>query len=220
MLISQYSTLARHLLTKLKHYGIAGNTLTWIREFITNRTQRVLVEGHGSRLVGVRSVVPQGTVLGPLLFLAFINDLPHHVRSQIWLFADDCLLYRPICDVSDSVALQRDLSSLESWSKAWGLRFNTPMCNIISTGKESRPFFYQLDGCILKHVSNHPYLVVRQPRGGGNPKISDIVFSLLIFHPWGVYNEIRGGVEVSPLSNFKYSRWRPRWLPRRKFLLF
>ena len=54
---------------------------------------------------------------------------------------------------------------------------------------------------------------------GGNPKISDIVFSLLIIHPWCVYNEIWGGVEVSPLSNFKYSRWRPRWLPRRKFLL-
>ena len=55
---------------------------------------------------------------------------------------------------------------------------------------------------------------------GGNPKISDIVFSLLIIHPWGVYNEIWGGVDVSPLSNFKYSRWRPRCLPRRKFLIF
>ena len=106
---------------------------------LTNRTQRVLVEGHGSRLVSVRSGVLQGTVLGPLLFLAFINDLPHHVQSQIRLFADDYLLYRPICDVSDSVALQRDLSSLESWSEAWGftLQYSTQKCNIISTGKES-----------------------------------------------------------------------------------
>ena len=109
--------------------------MTWIREFLTNRTHRVLVEGHGSRLVSVRSGVPQGTVLGSLLFLAFINDLPHHVQSQIRMFADDCLLYRPICDVTDSVALQRDLSSIESWSEAWGLRFNTQKCNIISTGK-------------------------------------------------------------------------------------
>ena len=90
------------LLTKLKHYVIAGNTLSWIREFLTNRTQRVLVEGHGSRLVSVRSGVPQGTVLGPLLWLAHINELPHHVQSQVRLFADVCLLYRPICDVSDS----------------------------------------------------------------------------------------------------------------------
>ena len=143
MLISQYSTYTKafdtvphnHLLTKLKHYGVAGNTLSWIRAFLTNRTQRVLVEGCGSRLVSVRSGVPQGTVLGPLLFLVFINDLSHHVQSQIRLFADDCLLYRPICDVSDNVALQRDLSSLESWSEAWGLRFNTQKCNIITTGK-------------------------------------------------------------------------------------
>ncbi len=125
---------------------------------LTNCTQRVLVEGHGSRLVSVRSGVAQGTVLGLLLFLAFINDLSHHVQSQIRLFADDCLLYHPICDVSDSVALQRDLSSIESWSEAGGLRFNIQKCNIISTGK--RPFFYQLDGCIVKHVSNHPYLGV------------------------------------------------------------
>ena len=56
--------------------------------------------------------MPQGTVLGPLLFLAFINDLPHHVQSQIRLFAGDCLLYRPICDVSDSVALQSSVGFL------------------------------------------------------------------------------------------------------------
>ena len=125
----------KRLLTNLKHYGIAGNTLSWIRAFLTNRTQRVLVEGCGSQLASVRSGVPQGTVLGPLLFLAFINDLPHHVQSQIRLFADDCLLYRPMCDISDSVALQRDLSSLESWSEAWGLRFDAPKCNSISTGQ-------------------------------------------------------------------------------------
>ena len=92
--------------------------------------------------------------------ITFINDLPHHVHSQIRLFADDCLLYRPICDVSDSVALHRDLSYLESWSEARGLRFNTQKSNIISTGKKPRPFFNQLDGCILKHVSNHHYLGV------------------------------------------------------------
>ena len=62
-------------------------------------------------------------------------------------------------------------------------------------------------------------IIVGQP-GGVTPQSLVQFFSLLIIHPWGVYNEIWGGVEVSPLSNFKYSRWRPRWLPRRIFLLF
>ena len=77
-----FDTVPRNrLLTKLKHCGIAVNTLIWIRAFLTNRTQRVLVEGHGSRLVSVRSGVPQGTGLGPLLLLAFKNDL--HIMFNI-----------------------------------------------------------------------------------------------------------------------------------------
>ena len=74
----------------------------------------------------------------------------------------------------------------------------------------------------LQLVSNTG-VIVGQPNAifPPNPKISGIVFSLLIIHPWGVYNEIWGDVEVSPLSNFNYSRWRPRWLsPKRKFLTF
>jgi len=148
------------LLTKLKHYGVTGNTLSWIKTFITGRTQRVVVEGRGSRLADVRSGVPQGTCLGPVLFLAFINDLPCHVQTQIRLFADDCLLYQPVSSVEDSLVLQRDLKALEAWSDAWGLRFNAQKCHVISTGKESHPFFYQLNGTILKQVRSHPYLGV------------------------------------------------------------
>ena len=127
------------LLTKLKHYGMGtpchGSVHflpTAHSEFLSRDVARDLL-----LLVSGLECPRVLSVLGPLLFLAFINDLPHHVQSQIRLFADDCLLYRPICDVSDSVALQRDLSSLESWSEAWGLRFNAQKCNSISTGKES-----------------------------------------------------------------------------------
>ena len=86
----------QHLLHKLDHYGIRGTVLNWIQNFLTNRTQKVVVDGSSSESARVRSSVPQGTVLGPLLFFSYINDLPFTVSSQIRLFADDCLLYRPI----------------------------------------------------------------------------------------------------------------------------
>ena len=86
----------RHLLLKLEHYGIRGPTLSWIGDFLTNRTQRVMIEGTQSETAPMTSEVPQGSVLGLLLFLCYINDLPTCVSSDIRLFADDCLLYRTI----------------------------------------------------------------------------------------------------------------------------
>ena len=80
----------------------------------------------------VLSGVPQGTVLGPLLFLLHINDQPSVVTSQVKLFAGDCYLYRPILSGADRVALQRDLDSLEKWCDTWGMRFNAKKCQIMS----------------------------------------------------------------------------------------
>ena len=99
----------RHLLGKLSHYGINGPILRWIGAFLEDREQGVVVEGQRSPSARVLSGVPQGTVLGPLLFLIHINDLPSVVHSQVRLFADDCLMYRPIYSVDDQSALQRDL---------------------------------------------------------------------------------------------------------------
>ena len=103
----------RHLLLKLEHYGVRGPTLSWIGDFLTNRTQRVMIEGTLSEAAPVTSGVPQGSVLGPLLFLCYINDLPACVSSQIRLFADDCLLYRTINAQHDTVILQEDLNILQ-----------------------------------------------------------------------------------------------------------
>ena len=86
----------QRLLHKLDHYGIRGTTLNWIQNFLTNRTRKVVVDGSSSESARVKSGVPQGTVLGPLFFLTYINDLPSTVSSQVRLFADVCLLYRPI----------------------------------------------------------------------------------------------------------------------------
>ena len=100
------------LLKKLDHYGIRDSTHGWIKAFLSNRTQQVIVEGATSDTVPVISGVPQGTVIGPLLFLIFINDLPNCVQSRIRLFADDCILYRKIRSIKDTIILQDDLNKL------------------------------------------------------------------------------------------------------------
>ena len=103
----------RRLLGKLSHYGINGPILRWIGAFLEDREQGLVVEGRRSPSARVLSGVPQSTVLGPLLFLIHINDMPSVVHSQVRLITDDCLMYRPIYSIDDQSALQRDLSSLE-----------------------------------------------------------------------------------------------------------
>ena len=148
------------LLHKLRNYGVDGKLNVWIEQFLSNREQRVLVDGEFSNYDKVLSGVPQGTVLGPLLFLCFINDLPEHVKSQIRLFADDCLLYRRIKKALDLQLLQEDLEALEKWAETWGMRFNATKCYVMSLHRQQKPLtkFYQLNGEILQQVSENPYL--------------------------------------------------------------
>ena len=101
------------LLGKLEFLGIHGPLLDWTAAFLKTREQTVVVDGSKSRPTKVISGVPQGTVLGPLLFLMHINDLPSVVTSPVRLLADDCLMYRPIRSIADQVALQQDLAALE-----------------------------------------------------------------------------------------------------------
>ena len=98
---------------------------------IKNRKQIVIVDGKQSSLIDVVSGVPQGTILGPLLFLLHINDLPSVVSSKVRLFADDCFIYRNIKNKEDQIALQKDLNFLENWGNTWGMRFNAARCNIM-----------------------------------------------------------------------------------------
>lgn len=92
--------------------------------FLTNRKQFVYANNLTSSVSSVLSGVPQGTVLGPLLFLIYINDLPFTVTSAIRLFADDCVLYRPINTVADVSALQEDLFHIQDWCATWLMSLN------------------------------------------------------------------------------------------------
>lgn len=112
------------LLLKLQHYGVSGKLLEWIRSFLVGRTQFVSLNGTDSTPLPVQSGVPQGSVLGPLLFLLFINDISSGVDSPVHLFADDSILFRSIKSDDDILALQRDLVTLNEWSSHWLLKFN------------------------------------------------------------------------------------------------
>ena len=102
----------RRLLHKLQYYGVRGNTLVWIQNFLLGRSQTVVLDGERSDPMPVTSGVPQGTVLGPILFLAYINDLPEHAaNAKVRLFADDCILQMPIHDSSDCNKLQEDIDN-------------------------------------------------------------------------------------------------------------
>ena len=96
-----------------------GKTLKWIDSFLCFRQQRVVVNGVKSDWAPVLSCVPQGTVLGPLLFSLYINDISSDIESEIKLFADDCVCYREIKDEKDTMNLQRDIDRLGSWARKW-----------------------------------------------------------------------------------------------------
>ena len=147
----------KNLLHKLSLYGITGPLHAWLSNFLTQRSMRVVIEGACSESSTVDSGVPQGTVLGPILFLCHINDLPSSVSSQVRLFADDCLLYREINTFKDHLTLQQDLKQLKVWADTWGMHFNASKCYILSI-KEKLNFHYTLNSTILKHVTNNPYL--------------------------------------------------------------
>ena len=151
------------LLGKLEHYGIRNNLQGWIRDFLTNRIQRVVCEGSISSEERVLSGVPQGTVLGPLLFLSYINDLPEHIKSTTRLFADDCLIYTSVTEEKDMDILQEDLKALETWQDTWKMSFNSSKCSIMVISNKKKPPTrdYAFCGQTLRHLSSQPYLGVQ-----------------------------------------------------------
>ena len=137
--------------------------LKWIDSFLCFRQQRVVVNGVKSDWAPVLSGVPQGTVLGPLLFSLYINDISSDIESEIRLFADDCVCYREIKDEKDTMKLQRDIDRLGSWARKWGMRFQPVKCNMMQlTRKRIKKIHasYTLEGTNLENVESIKYLGV------------------------------------------------------------
>ena len=150
------------LLHKLLNMGITGPVHTWISAFLSNRKQRVVVNGETSQEAEVLSGVPQGSVLGPVLFLCYINDLPDCVRSQVRLFADDSLLYRAINSQQDIHKLQQDLNSLQLWAEKWKMHFNPQKCYVMRISRSRSPHIHPYTLCnhILEENQTNLYLGV------------------------------------------------------------
>ena len=152
----------RRLLNKLDFYGQRGSTHKWINSWLSMRTQQVVLDGQASDTVPVSSDVSHGSVLGPILFLIFINDLPHNIRSSVCLFADECVLYRNIYSIQDCLTLQEDLTSLGQWKAYWQMKFSVAKCHSMRVIQHQHHkhilFDYSLHNQTLENVKSASYL--------------------------------------------------------------
>ena len=115
----------KRLMSKLRTYGFNELMIEWITDFIVGRTQRVRIDGELSEEMLVISGIPQGTVLGPFLFLLYVNDLPELVNAMLYLFADDNKVYKIIQNpFQDRNMLQTDLDKIYEWSKLWLMKIH------------------------------------------------------------------------------------------------
>ena len=131
--------------------------IVWFRNFLTHRKQRVVIRGTCSEWSPVISGTPQGTILGPILFLIYINDISGCVKSKIKIFADYTKIYRKIKDpISDTAALQSDLHSLSGWAATWQMTFNADKCESTRITHSRVNTFpnYTLGGKSLKSVQS------------------------------------------------------------------
>ena len=147
----------RHLIYKMSKYGITRQTLNWVEAFLSNRKQKVVIRGTASELLEVTSGVPQGSVLGPILFLIFINDLPLKVISPLSLFADDSKVFTRIVaekNIKNKVkpaptgneVLQRDLENIKKWADKWKMEFNVDKCKVMHLGRLNQCQEYSMGG--------------------------------------------------------------------------
>jgi hypothetical protein len=148
---------------KLKMNGIAGNLYRWFIDYITNRKQKVVINGQSSTWEHLRGGVPQGSVLGPLLFLLYINDLTQAITScDIRLFADDtCLIYSGKDSLAMQQALQNDLNKVQLWADKWLMNFSHGKSESLIINRKSHKdnnLTVYLNNDPIKEISHHKHL--------------------------------------------------------------
>ena len=146
----------QRLLNKLKGYGILGKILNWITAFLSDRVQKVVINGSSSSFVNVTSGIPQGSVLGPILFLIFINDLPEAVNCCIKLFADDSKLYSAIRSKEEADTLQENINKANDWK----MTFNRTKCKHLHIGRHESVLRYSMQDSPVEQVPHEKDLGV------------------------------------------------------------
>ena len=156
-----FDTVPHHRLkVRLKALGFKGNMLKWIESFLHQRRQRVTINGVKSDWGSVTSGVPQGSVLGPILFILFVNSISEEVEGDILLFADDTKLYKIIDTDEDQLAMQEDINKLHRWSQAWLMTFNKEKCKTMHFGHNNGMQDYYMDGVKLSTIKEEKDLGV------------------------------------------------------------
>ena len=133
------------LMSKINSIGFNTETLHWIKAFLSDRVQQVCINGANSTWKPVTSGIPQGSVLGPILFVPNINDLPSNILSDVYMFADDTKIFNIMKSPEDQEILQNDLDSLSAWSDKWLLKFHPEKCKVMHLGKaDNTKYLYKL----------------------------------------------------------------------------
>ena len=151
----------RGLIFKLRQFGIDGDLLTWITDYLDDRKQRVVIKSYMSSFKNVRAGVPQGSVLGPLLFLIFVNDISSSLLSLTRLFADDSSLFCSASNLEDIEGIiNHDLRMLVTWANQWLVKFNPLKTEAILFTLKLFENFPNLifDGTQIQFVDDHKHL--------------------------------------------------------------
>ena len=148
------------LIMKLKAAGIGDNLTAWIKDWLTGRKQRVLLNGKDSEWLPVTSGVPQGSVLGPILFIIYINDLEVGLKSSISKFADDTKVGGKALTTADCEIIQNDINQIIKWSEKWQMSFNPDKCKVMHVGSRNSNFSYKMQGKPLQAVQEESDLGV------------------------------------------------------------
>ena len=208
------------LLFKLSKYGIAGPALTWLGNFLTNRVQSVKVNNTISPSASVMSGVPQGTVLGPILFLLYSADLPAAVsHCKISMYADDTKIYKEITNIQDCLLLQQDLDSITNWAETWQMSLNPDKTKMLNVGKSKVSYTYTLNGGAIEQVDHMKDIgVIVQSNLKFTMHCTDImkkalyvtrtIFTTFKFHDFNFYTKMYV-TYVRPILDYASQAWSP-----------